>query len=542
MGPQDFRAPRAISGIMSPMPIPSVNRRIVQSTGIVMASVLASRLLGFFRDWTVARQIGSNAITDAYYAAFTLPDFLNYLVASGSLSIIFIPVFTKYVAEKREDEAWHVFSTVLTFMGLVLVAAVLAAEIFAPQLVVLIAPGFGPEEKARVIFLTRLMLPAQICFYLGSVLSSVQYAKAQFLMPSLAPVVYNVGIILGGVLLAPRMGITGFSVGVLGGAICGNFLLQVFGAMRAGARFRPNLDLRHPGFRLFLKLAVPIMLALSLVFTDDWIIRWFGSYLEPASITWLSYAKTLMRVPLGVVGQAVGVASFPFLAQLYSEGKLDDLNRTLNTTMKGLILMLLPISALTIAQSSPLVYLVFSHTRMRGPDLDATASTLVFFSLGMFSWGAQNILARGFYAARDTLTPAWVGTALTFLTLPLYWLFVHHFQHLGLALASSIGIITYTVLLFILLTRRTHNPDAGGLLLFFFKVSVASGFAAGAAFEVVQWLETRIAWQTTHGAFLVLVIASTVGFLLTALFAKILRVRELDAYLKRLIPPLKSNS
>jgi len=514
----------------------SVNRRIAQSTGIVMASVLASRVLGFFRDWTVAHQIGSNAVTDAYYAAFTLPDFLNYLVASGSLSLIFIPVFTKYVAEKQEDEAWHVFSTVVTFMGLVLVAAVVVAEIFAPRLVVLIAPGFDPEQKSRLIFLTRLMLPAQICFYLGSLLSSVQYAKAQFVVPSLAPVIYNVGIILGGVLLAPTLGITGFAVGVLGGAIAGNFLLQVYGAARAGARFRPNLDLRHPGFRLFLKLAIPIMLALSLVFTDDWIIRWFGSYLVPASITWLSYAKTLMRVPLGVVGQAVGVASFPFLARLFSEGKFEELNRTLNSTLRGLILLLVPVSALTIAMSSPLVYLVFSHTRMGPVDLDATASTLIFFSLGMFAWGAQNILARGFYAARDTLTPAWVGTALTVLTLPLYWLLVHRLQHLGLALASSCGIIAYTVVLFIILTRRTHNPDAGGLLLFFFKVSVASALAAGVAFELLSWLETKIAWTTTHGALIVLVIVSSVGFLLTGIFAKLLRVREIDSYVKRFTP------
>ena len=147
--------------------------------------------------------------------------------------------------------------------------------------------------------------------------------------------------------------------------MAGNFLLQVYGARRAGARFSPNLDLRHPGFWLFIKLTVPIMLALSLVFTDDWIIRWFGSYLVPGSITWLNYAKTLMRVPLGVVGQAVGVASFPFLAQLYSEGKLEELNRTLNATMKGLILLLMPISALTIAQTTPVVYLVYSHTRLR---------------------------------------------------------------------------------------------------------------------------------------------------------------------------------
>jgi len=143
----------------------TLNRRIAQSTGIVMASVLASRLLGFLREWLVAHQIGSNAITDAYYAAFTLPDFLNYLVAGGSLSVIFIPVFTKYLSENQEEEGWRVFSIVATFMGLVLVGLVLAAEIFAPQLAHVIAPGFAPAEKARVVFLTRLMLPAQICFY-----------------------------------------------------------------------------------------------------------------------------------------------------------------------------------------------------------------------------------------------------------------------------------------------------------------------------------------------------------------------------------------
>jgi putative peptidoglycan lipid II flippase len=517
------------------MASPTLNRRIVQSTGIVMASVLASRLLGFLREWLVAHQIGSNAVTDAYYAAFTLPDFLNYLVAGGSLSLIFIPVFTKYLAENQEDEGWRVFSIVATFMGLVLVGLVLAAEIFATQLVQVIAPGFAPTEKVRVVFLTRLMLPAQICFYLGGVMSAVQYAKARFVVPSLAPVTYNLFIILGGWLLSPRIGITGFAVGVLSGALVGNFLLQVYGAARTGAHFRPNLNWRHPGFRLFVRLAIPIMLALSLVFTDDWIIRWFGSYLQPASITWLSYAKTLMRVPLGVVGQAVGVASFPFLAQLYSENKLDELNRTLNTTLKGLILTLVPISALTTALSSPLVYLVFSHTRLRPVDLQATASTLVFFAVGMFAWGAQNILARGFYAARDTLTPAVVGTGLTFLNLPLYWLLVRRYQHLGLALASSFGIIVYTVVLFVRLNRRTANRDATSLVWFFLHVSAASALAAVLCSALAGWLKPHIAWQTTHGAFLVLLVASLVGCVLTVVLSKALGVRELDPYLHKLV-------
>ncbi len=511
----------------------AVTRRIAQSAGIVMVSVLASRILGFFREWTVALEIGSSGVTDAYYAAFTLPDFLNYLVAGGSLSLTFIPVFAQYVAENREEDGWHVFSTVVTFMGLALIGFVSLGEIFAPQLVGLIAPGFDHARKARVIFLTRLMLPAQVCFYLGSLLAAVQYAKAQFVVPSLAPVIYNLGVILGGILLASRIGVTGFAVGVLAGALAGNFLLQVYGAGRAGARFRPNLDLRHPGFLLFVKLSVPIMLALSLVFADDWIIRWFGSYLEPASITWLSYAKTLMRVPLGVVGQAVGVAFFPFLAQLYSEKKFEELNQTLNSTLKGLTLLLVPLSALTIVQSKPLVYLVFSHTRLRGPDLEATASTLVFFSVGMFAWGVQGILARGFYATRDTVTPAVVGTALTFMTLPLYWLLARQLQHLGLALASSCGVIAYTIVLFILLTRRTENREAASLLQFFLKVSASAALAAAVAFQLGRWLETRIAWQTTRGALVELAVVSAVGIMLTALLAKLLRVRELGAYLKR---------
>jgi putative peptidoglycan lipid II flippase len=512
----------------------SLGRRLAQSTGVVMASVLASRILGFFREWMVAHQVGSNAITDAYYAAFTLPDFLNYLMAAGSLSLIFIPVFTKYLAEGRQEEAWHVFSTVITFMGLALLVFVSAAELFAPRLVSLIAPGFNPAEKARVVYLTRLMLPAQVFFYEGGVLSAVQYAQSQFVVPSLAPIVYNVGIILGGVLLSPRIGITGFALGVLAGALGGSFLLQLYGARRAGARFRPNLDLRQPGFRLFLKLAIPIMLALSLTFTDDWIIRWFGSYLAPASITWLSYAKTLMRVPLGVVGQAVGVASFPFLAQLYSEGKLEELNRALNSTLKALLLMLLPISALTVAQSEPLVYLVFSHTRLRGLDFQATASTLALFSVGMFAWGAQNILARGFYAARDTLTPAVAGTALTLMNLPVYWLLVRRAQHLGLALASSVGIVAYTTVLFVLLKRRTRDPSTVHLLGFFLKVAVASMVAAAGCFVIVSWLEARVAWKTTHGALLVLVVSSLAGFLLTGILVKALGVLELDTYLRKL--------
>ncbi|MGH9701910.1 MAG: murein biosynthesis integral membrane protein MurJ [Candidatus Acidiferrales bacterium] len=507
---------------------------IAKSTGIVMAGVLLSRVLGFFREWTVAHQMGANAATSAYYAAFTLPDFLNYLVAAGSLSVTFIPVFAKYVAEGKEEEGWHVFSTVVTFMGVAVTLLVIAGEIWAGKLVTAIVPGFDPAEKQRVVFLTRIMLPAQICFYEGSILSAVQYAKNQFVIPSLAPLIYNIGIILGGVLLASRIGMTGFAVGVLAGAIAGNFLLQIYGAVRAGSKYRPSLDLRHPGFKMFIKLAVPIMLALSLSFTDDWIIRWFGSYLQPAAITWLSYSKTLMRVPLGVVGQAVGVASFPVMATLYSEQKFTELNSLINSTLKALIFLLVPISALTIAESSPLVYLVFSHTRMTTVDLQATAATLSYFSIGMFAWGAQNILARGFYSTRNTMTPAIVGTLFTVLNLPMYWWLVRREAHLGLALASSLGIMFYTVVLYVLLNRRTSNQEAGATMLFFVKVCIVSGMAAAICFKLTKLLESLIAWHRITGALLVLTAVSSLGMVLIAILSKLFRIREVDGYLKRL--------
>ena len=511
-----------------------MSRRVAASTLIVMGGILLSRVLGLFREWTVAHQMGSNAATDTYYAAFTLPDFLNYLIAGASLSATFIPVFAKYAAEDREDEAWRVFSTVITFMGIMLIVLVGAGEIFAPQLARLIAPGFQPEERQRLIFLTRLMLPAQFCFYQGSILSAVQYAKGKFLIPSLAPVVYNLMIILGGMLLASRIGMTGFAVGVVTGALTGNLLLQIYGAMTVNARYTPNLNIGHPGFRLFLRLTIPIMLALSLSFTDDWIIRWFGSYLVHGSITWLSYGKKLMQVPLGVVGQGVGVASFPFLAQLYSEGKFDELNRLLDSTIKGVIALLVPISALTMAQSAPVVYLAFWHSRMTASDLDATAATLVLFSLGLFAWGAQNILARSFYATRNTITPALVGTAVTFGSLPVYWLLVRRINYLGLALASTLGIAAYTGLLYVLLNRRTKNRRVGETMLFFFKVCAASAVAGWVCHSLSLYLRTYLPLRLFTSDLLLLVIVTSVGVLLLIVLGKLLRIRELDEQIGRL--------
>jgi putative peptidoglycan lipid II flippase len=180
------------------------------------------------------------------------------------------------------------------------------------------------------------------------------------------------------------------------------------------------------------------------------------------------------------------------------------------------------------------VYFVFSHTRLHGPDFQATSATLRVFSIAMVAWALQNILARAFYATRDTITPAVVGTGLTFLSLPLYWWLVRHFQHLGLALASSLGIIAYTVILFLLWNRHMRNPEARALVIFFLKICVASALAGVACFELSNWFASHLGWQTTQQALVVLVSVSSVGLVLIAVLAKLLRVREFGDYFKRL--------
>jgi putative peptidoglycan lipid II flippase len=186
-----------------------------------------------------------------------------------------------------------------------------------------------------------------------------------------------------------------------------------------------------------------------------------------------------------------------------------------------------------MALSRPVVYLIFSHTQLKPADLDATAVTLVFFSLGMFAWGAQNILARGFYATQNTWMPAIIGTVVTLASLPVYSLLMKRAQHLGLAMASSIGLIAYTIVLFLLLNRRTHNRDAGAMTLFFLKVSAGSAITGWACYRLRLALEPHFVWQRFTGAFLLLTVVSSAGVALLLLLGKLLRIREMDSIIAR---------
>jgi putative peptidoglycan lipid II flippase len=511
------------------------NQRILQSTGTVIVAAMLGRLMGFFREWLVAHKIGSNAVTDAYYAAFTLPDVVSYLVAGGVLGIIFIPIFTRYIADGKEHEGWYVFSTITTFMAIVLLILIVLGEIFAPQLAPLIAPGFNSVETATVIKLTRILLPAQVFLCIGGLLVAVQNAKARFVIPALATIIYNFVLIACAWMFVTRYGITSFAIGLVTGVFIGFFLLQIGAVWRMGGRYTPNLNLRHPGFRLFFRLALPVMLGLSVDVVDMWVIRWFGSYLLSPSITWLTYGKYLTSIPVAVIGQAVGTASYPFLARLHAEGNNHALNRVVSAGLKSLILIMLPISALAIVLSRPVVYLVFSHTQLGEQDFRATAAALAVFAVGMFARGALHVVSRGFNAAHDTITPAWIGTVFTFLSLPVYWYCVHRWQYLGLAAASSfIGIILVSTL-FAFLVHRAKSTEWPSILICLGRVLVASVLGGLVSNWLAHRLELRIRVETFGGALCILLIVTAIGFPLILFMSRLLGVKEIKWYLAMML-------
>ena len=510
----------------------AAHRRIfLRSAAIVTASVFLSRVLGFFRDWTLAHQVGSNAITDAYNAAFTIPDILNYLLAGGALSITFLPVFLEYFTSERKEQAWHVFSVVLSFTCTLLVILIIVAEIYAPVLTTWIAPGFQPEQQEIVTRLTRIMLPAQAFFFIGGILSAVQYAQGQFMIPSLAPLIYNGGIITFGALLSSRLGIDAFSWGVLAGSLVGNCLIQIYGAKKLSARFRFSLDLGHAGFRRFFHLTLPIMLGFSVIFVDDWAIRWFGSYLAPASISWLNYAKRLMLVIVALFGQAAGVAAYPILTRLAAQKKWDEMREHLEDALRHVMLAVIPISVLLALLSRPAVYLLYSRTRLTTGDLDQTALALEIFLISAVAWGTQSIIGRGFYALGDTLTPTVIGSVLALASVPVYWLGQDYFTHLGLAAASSIGVIAYTAVLWAVLFRRLNIPF-GTLASFFARAAGAAALAGLFCLLLRNGLEPRFPWTTFSGSLVqgaVVTLVFVPGFLALAMLARVASRGDLAA-------------
>lgn len=418
---------------------PSHQHTAFSATLLLMVTVMLSRIVGYIREAYIAYAFGAGQQVDAYVAAFTLPDWLNYIVAGGAASITFISIYTRFLAEKRDADAEKTFSVVITVMSAVMIVGTIIAEIVTPQFVRWMFHGFSPAQATLTVHLTRILLPAQIFFYVGGVVSAVLLSHRLFLYPAFGPLLYNVLIILGGVIGGRRFGIASLAYGALAGAFVGPFLASVIGAARIGTGYRPSFDVTNPAFREWVRLSIPLMLGVSLVTADDWILRHYASS-GIGDIARLNYAKRLFAVPIAVLGQATGQASLPFFARLFNEKRLKEFAATVNDSVYRVAAASFLATGWMMAAAAPLIDLVYRRGRFTVSDTQTTAVYFFWFSLSLALWSAQGLYARAFYAAGDTLTPMAAVTIITAASLPVYSFLFHQCGVVGLAYASDIGI------------------------------------------------------------------------------------------------------
>jgi putative peptidoglycan lipid II flippase len=342
-------------------------------------------------------------------------------------------------------------------MLVVLGGGVLLTEFIAPAYTWYFFDGFRHDPRAALCTsLTRLLLPAQLFFFIGSVMSSRLQVRKIFLYQAFTPLIYNIGIIAGAFFLHNRLndhhGIHSLAWGVLAGVIVGSALLNSLGAFRTGLRYHPIVGFRDPAFLEWLKLSLPLMIGVSLVMFDGIFLKYFGS-IQVGGITLITNAKNLFNAPFNIIGPAAGAASLPFFASLYQRGLAQEFSASVSRSVSRLFAVGMIVSAWMIALA-PWLMDLFRGGRFNHADAAATTHLFTILAITLAIWSVQGIYARAFYAASDTKTPAITGTLITVLSVPMYWTLYHALDLKGLAIASDIGIFVQTASLAILLHRK----------------------------------------------------------------------------------------
>ena len=455
-----------------------------------MTSVFLSRILGIVREMVLASYGGTRSEMDAYVASFLLPEIVNHLLAGGFMSVTFIPIFQRHLANNRRDLAWGAFWNLISAGTIVLVLVLGLCMVFTENILGLMGRQItDPHQLALATRMTRIILPAQIFYYWGALLLAVQYAEKRFFIPALAPLVYNAGIILGGVALSPIMGIEGFAWGVVLGAFLGNFVLQAWGARASGLVWRWRMNLRDPDLRTYVLVTVPLVVGLGMQFSNEIFFRYFGSFLPAGGLASLNYSLRTMMALVAVFGQAFGVAAFPFLSQFVAQKRYAEMNSLLFSMISKVGLVMIPFSLLLMVLAKETLAVLFQRGRFTEASTLSTAPVLSMYCLGAFGIAASNMVSRGFYALQNTLLPMIVSSIAALCSLPLYWLFLQRSGAQGIALVGSLFMLAQFVMLMALWTKRFQGaPELRQLLATLGKVLLVSLLGSAVCFGILRFV------------------------------------------------------
>ena len=511
-------------------------RKIGIASIIMAVSVVSSRLLGFFREMVVAWVGGASSAVDAYQAAFTLAEILNHVAATGFLSITFIPIFTTCLSQGKEKEGEEFFSLILNGFGLLLLLLTIFCMIFTEPLVALLTPGLkGTLAFSQAVYMTRIVLPAQLFFFAGGLFMAVQFAKERFLIPALSPLIYNVFIILGGIFLSPKFGMAGFAWGALLGAFLGAFVLQGFGFFRMGLRYRWILNFRHPILRQYIKVTLPLILGLTMTFSTEIFFKFFGSYLPSGGIASINYAMRLTLVMSGIFGQSLGIAAYPFMAKLVAENRLMELNRLLRDALQ-LLCIIIPMAAWVVLLRYDIVGLLFQRGAFTAANTIRVGDILGIMIFGAFAFSAQNLASRGFYAMGNTLLPAVLCTIVTLFSIPVYWGLMHFMGGKGVALAIVLSSSIQVIVLYTYWCRKTSFSASP--VYWLISKSLLLSIVLILLIEPLQKKVLAGVGVGPWGIYKFLVV--TVSFFVFLIFgAKLLRISEINKFFSRIFQQCK---
>lgn len=439
---------------------------VLYAAGMLTIMMTISRVLGFVRDISVSSTFGISWQADAYAAAFTIPDLIYFALVGGGLSSAFIPVFSSYLATNKEEEGYEMASTILNIVALASMVLIAIGMAFTPQLVELLTNfQHGEAEQATVltILLTRIMFAQSFFMCLAGISQGILQCYKEFTVPALGAVVYNIAIIVIGLLLAKYIGIMAFTIGVVAGAAL-NLLLQIRAMRQYRFSYRLTINLHHPGVKKFFLLFMPVVLGLSMNEINLLVSQYLASTLGEGVVYALKQAQRIMMLPVGIFAAAIGLSVFPTMTSHVARGEMEEYKQNLTMGLRTIIFITLPASAGLMALSRPVVRAMYQQGAVTSEQIEMVSVILVFYCIGIVGYGAQQILNRGFYAVQDTKSPVLINVFVLLFNIVLSIALVEPLEYRGLALAYSLtGLLSMAVLGFFL--RRKIGPYGGQALL-----------------------------------------------------------------------------
>ncbi|KKR04360.1 MAG: Integral membrane protein MviN [Parcubacteria group bacterium GW2011_GWC2_39_14] len=508
----------------------------VATAAVVIAIAgLLSRVLGIVRDRVLAGQFGAGNELDIYYAAFRIPDLLINLIALGALSAGFIPIFIGLI--KKEDdpnspankEAWSFVSNIINIIGVILVFFGGILAVLSPWLVPLMTPGFSGEKLSMTITLTQILFLSPFILGISSILGGVLQSFRQFLAFSLAPVMYNIGIIIGAKFFVQYWGLYGLAYGVILGAVL-HLLIQLPGLIRLGWRpcwiFKP----REKSFVQVLKLIGPRILGLASGQVNFIVITVLASTIAAGSLAIFNLANNLQSFPVSFFGVSFALAVFPLLSRHFASGKEDEFQKSFLSTFKQILLFTIPFTALFIILRIQIVRVVLGAGKFNWTDTVLTADTLGILCLSLFAQALLPLLVRVFYARHNTLLPFWSSFISMLVNLALSWYLIKVWGVMGLAFGFTISQLVNVALLIVFLKFKVKDIWHDGLLSFSFKLTFAAlimGFVTQVTKTAVgTYVDMDRFWGVLTQGF----VAGLVGLIVFIILAYAFKVEELIVF------------